>query len=152
MISIHAPRVGSDNFLRYNVERMGISIHAPRVGSDISTMYIPSCWTIFQSTLPVWGATKCDSDPEDPEGISIHAPRVGSDSMACSIARSGRDFNPRSPCGERLLCAKDKIILMYFNPRSPCGERQDGTPDDAGGTYDFNPRSPCGERLERVDD
>ena len=39
------------------------------------------------------------------------------------------DFNPRSPCGERL----QGIFLPYgitdFNPRSPCGERQKSTWD-----------------------
>ena len=34
----------------------------------------------FQSTLPVWGATKLDIDTVDALIISIHAPRVGSDS------------------------------------------------------------------------
>ena len=59
--------------------------------------------------------------------ISIHAPRMGSDradSLACSYRR---DFNPRSPDGERRSfvpppCGADR----YFNPRSPDGERQCG--------------------------
>ena len=33
----------------------------------------------FQSTLPVWGATDIKGDPEANDGISIHTPRVGSD-------------------------------------------------------------------------
>ena len=33
----------------------------------------------FQSTLPVWGATKEYIDREATLNISIHAPRVGSD-------------------------------------------------------------------------
>ena len=127
--------------------------------------------------------------------ISIHAPRVGSDLAGADERSQRRDFNPRSPCGERpdffiqcidgshdfnprspcgerlrLLAAdlREHQISIHaprvgsdwhppliktpphsnFNPRSPCGERLDGTPDDAGGTYDFNPRSPCGERRE----
>ena len=57
IISIHAPRVGSDMypsccFLPFLL----ISIHAPRVGSDIS--FPSSCiLATFQSTLPAWGAT-----------------------------------------------------------------------------------------------
>ena len=36
-----------------------------------------------------------------------------------------QNFNPRSPCGERLLYLIAWIaILTDFNPRSPCGERQ----------------------------
>ena len=37
-----------------------------------------------------------------------------------------RDFNPRSPCGERLPSFETPSALMYFNPRSPCGERLSG--------------------------
>ncbi len=33
--------------------------------------------------------------------ISIHAPRVGSDYSRASRLYLPRDFNPRSPCGER---------------------------------------------------
>ena len=32
-------------------------------------------------------------------------------------------FYPRSPCGERLLCAALDAVCNYFYPRSPCGER-----------------------------
>ena len=34
-----------------------ISIHAPRVGSDYGYDYNVDSEKIFQSTLPVWGAT-----------------------------------------------------------------------------------------------
>ena len=63
LISIHAPRLGSDavaNPYRY-LEQL-ISIHAPRMGSDLS---IPDL-------LPTWD-------------ISIHAPRMGSDSRYIQI-------------------------------------------------------------------
>ena len=60
---------------------MLISIHAPRVGSDLENGHQKRGGKGFQSTLPVWGATK----PEFREGydydISIHAPRVGSDAV-----------------------------------------------------------------------
>ena len=79
-----------------------ISIHAPRVGSDPT---IPFClWVspIFQSTLPVWGATWIDGSKFVMAGISIHAPRVGSDKHRTRLHLHPQDFNPRSPCGERL--------------------------------------------------
>ena len=80
MISIHAPRVGSDikgcgDFLCFGT----ISIHAPRVGSDDLSLI---------DTLP-------DRD------ISIHAPRVGSDKNESGERTAPQHFNPRSPCGER---------------------------------------------------
>ena len=80
MISIHAPRVGSDQtvsdlytdlwdfnprspcgerrpHLTQSTRRTGISIHAPRVGSDFLLFVFKFHLTKFQSTLPVWGAT-----------------------------------------------------------------------------------------------
>ena len=79
-----------------------ISIHAPRVGSDIKMHILVG-----------------------PVGhISIHAPRVGSDPFHLGWPRSLFDFNPRSPCGERLCNVKtDFFVRFNFNPRSPCGER-----------------------------
>ena len=59
LISIHAPRVGSDGGevpLYYWCKE--ISIHAPRVGSDVPYRSMNNGSRVFQSTLPVWGATK----------------------------------------------------------------------------------------------
>ena len=100
-ISIHAPRVGSDlgfvqdigqhsNFnprspcgerhCGRNGQRRdpSISIHAPRVGSDALCGSIGKSSAVFQSTLPVWGAT-VRAPGNCGHSISIHAPRVGSD-------------------------------------------------------------------------
>ena len=75
IISIHAPREGSDKY-GYDVSAMTqISIHAPREGSDL--------YRFLQDGQVI---------------ISIHAPREGSDSH-CSF-NSGKTspyFNPRSP-------------------------------------------------------
>ena len=83
---------------------MSISIHAPREGSDevISCRLI---WLIFQSTLPVRGATRMGYNAIRLLDISIHAPREGSDMkkmkyrdlMRISIhaPREGSDFNRR---------------------------------------------------------
>ena len=80
-ISIHAPRVGSDAvacvgrirkifyfnprspcgerpcFWRISALWLYISIHAPRVGSDLGGIVQGVSGMLFQSTLPVWGAT-----------------------------------------------------------------------------------------------
>ena len=149
-ISIHAPRTGSDETtsdassksslfqstlpargatrgLRHKVAVLGISIHAPRTGSDITP-----CTRIVQST------------------ISIHAPRTGSDREARNKAKNSRDFNPRSPHGERHGspdCIPERH--PHFNPRSPHGERRLRKSHRRHGA-DFNPRSPHGERLALV--
>ena len=145
-ISIHAPRVGSDFHTQANQCQDGISIHAPRVGSDPAYPGGPAL-----------------------AAISIHAPRVGSDRQNYLPGHEIRDFNPRSPCGERpgrgRVPAGENLfqstlpvwgatppgrgyrrISCNFNPRSPCGERQSDVGRSWPGRMYFNPRSPCGER------
>ena len=123
---------------------------------------------IFQSTLPVRGATHAFRNPDSRQAISIHAPREGSDQYRCAGSRYRTDFNPRSPWGERLWRISDLSFSGNFNPRSPWGERHgDGQrgaigvdisihaprggsdvliPQTARGATHFNPRSPWGER------
>ena len=57
MISIHAPRAGSDTIKAYWPMDGTISIHAPRAGSDTAALCPFSDGRLFQSTLPVRGAT-----------------------------------------------------------------------------------------------
>ena len=57
VISIHAPRVGSDHDASASFGALKISIHAPRVGSDLYMQTHRGATRTFQSTLPVWGAT-----------------------------------------------------------------------------------------------
>ena len=83
------------------IETSRISIHAPRVGSDIGFDGYNGIRTKFQSTLPVWGATIPARILSRYPPISIHAPRVGSDIIYNLLGFRLRDFNPRSPCGER---------------------------------------------------
>ena len=103
IISIHAPRGGSDHYRHCQQTGAGdfnprspwgerldlavdiahlliISIHAPRGGSDNEHTY----------------AQKCG-------GISIHAPRGGSDYSRPFPTLPSQNFNPRSPWGERLF-------------------------------------------------
>ena len=101
VISIHAPRGGSDLYKSPVQGRQYISIHAPRGGSDGQRYrhshrqidfnprspwgerpkpYQPHLPTRqFQSTLPVGGATGQGTWSSCFYVISIHAPRGGSD-------------------------------------------------------------------------
>ena len=101
-----------------------ISIHAPREGSDDHALAEGPHGGQFQSTLPARGATaECSSlcwtrtisihapreGSDNPEKaqysaadiISIHAPREGSDKAIALRADVPKNFNPRSPRGER---------------------------------------------------
>ena len=79
----------------------------------------------FQSTLHVRGATNSlIFSFNSLFSISIHAPRAGSDGVHFGRLQRNKNFNPRSPCGERrcvpAICC---LSRAHFNPRSPCGER-----------------------------
>ena len=102
-ISIHAPRVGSNRCFReallpgWNFNPRSPCGERPIWGlSGLPEME-------FQSTLPVWGATHISFGYRQGGLISIHAPRVGSDAVGKQRLRLDRNFNPRSPCGERLI-------------------------------------------------
>ena len=57
IISIHAPRKGSDWAVNTDLWDAWISIHAPRKGSDAGSKREMLISGLFQSTLPVRGAT-----------------------------------------------------------------------------------------------
>ena len=59
-----------------------ISIHAPREGSDNRVLQNKAANKLFQSTLPVRGATHEGYAVLREEVISIHAPREGSDAAS----------------------------------------------------------------------
>ena len=118
----------------------------PPCGERLLNFHIVLLQNLFQSTLPVWGATEVLTQYTGTDVISIHAPRVGSDFCYAKRLNLTRDFNPRSPCGERLPATNFRGgIRFYFNPRSPCGERLPFVFPIHNFLY-FNPRSPCGER------
>ena len=56
-----------------------ISIHAPREGSDMAFSFIRLRLDEFLSTLPARGATLSTVAKTGQKNISIHAPREGSD-------------------------------------------------------------------------
>ena len=104
---------------------------------------------VFQSTLPVWGATSSLHAGILVSWISIHAPRVGSDRLPQTWHCPTTDFNPRSPCGERLQAPEIIRRTLYISIHAP-RVGSDATPTSIKSipqTY-FNPRSPCGERLD----
>ncbi len=95
-ISIHAPRTGSDWSRSPSPAQRFISIHAPRTGSD---------------------SRHC-SRPCRP-AISIHAPRTGSDKLVIQARLIEKNFNPRSPHGERLLSCDWAYFAALFQSTLP---------------------------------
>ena len=105
--------------------RQIISIHAPRTGSDEGGRFRRAC-PQFQSTLPARGATDvvvplyvatANFNPRSPHGERLPVNGV------CFVDFHG-DFNPRSPHGERRRRVPGCTTRRSdFNPRSPHGER-----------------------------
>ena len=144
-----------------------VSIHAPRVGRDPWFELIWFHQPMFQSTRPVWGATwGCNLTRyiggvsiHAPRvgrdclmfmsgcviGVSIHAPRVGRDTYSSALAQEPKRFNPRAPCGARLVSCVSYFAGECFNPRAPCGARPRPRPCRNIRPC-FNPRAPCGAR------
>ena len=110
---------------RGGLSDLDISIHAPRVGSDGVPIMQRRDRALFQSTLPVWGATSAQGPVLDHGAISIHAPRVGSDGLdfqsRCDGGISIHAPRVGSDCPLQRMC----MAILHFNPRSPCGERPD---------------------------
>ena len=123
-----------------------ISIHTPLAGSDAPFSTICATESVFQSTLPLRGATRVFTVNPHREAISIHTPLAGSDQNVRRKTIRHQNFNPHSPCGERLgdvqrivlrtrisihtpLAGSDSFLIIslhtsrHFNPHSPCGER-----------------------------
>ena len=99
LISIHAPRGGSDRSLIFPAFWSRISIHAPRGGSDPSFFIYCSSADLFQSTLPVGGATG--------SGYFFFLTRP--------------NFNPRSPWGERRIIILRLFEMHQFQSTLPVG-------------------------------
>ena len=97
---------------------MTISTHAPRTGSD-GALKPGSLVKQFQPTLPARGATGEQYATVSYVDISTHAPRTGSDRFYQHANGAIRNFNPRSPHGERLEVMTLGVMLATFQPTLP---------------------------------
>ena len=143
MISIHAPREGSDKrascwwcslwaFLSTLPARgatkmwtnwpTGSSNFYPRSprgerrGGSSSNLI---CAGLFLSTLPARGATRQRRAGCCQRRISIHAPREGSDHLQGGPALGSLDFYPRSPRGERLTSSFTFLPCFCISIHAP---------------------------------
>ena len=168
LISIHAPRGGSDfNLTNKQAKVLDISIHAPRGGSDRNFEFyrtfaygfqstLPAggatlrfftrlCnWVLFQSTLPAGGATSSGTRCVPLVCISIHAPRGGSDWAGRRCRRSGLYFNPRSPRGERPFQWSQTSLFGTFQSTLPAGGATTGEVIKVASLYKFQSTLPAG--------
>ena len=170
LISIHAPRMGSD-CLQYDIRRRSIDFNPRSPDGERRSLGTASrCTLKFQSTLPGWGATRIHPSNTKILLISIHAPRMGSDHhvlclraidsiisihaprMGSDSSLSSRvpvlwDFNPRSPDGERRFDKDANFCSILFQSTLPGWGATGRTIPVVSAVIHFNPRSPDGERL-----
>ena len=150
-----------------------ISIHAPRTGSDSSCISSRVCFTIFQSTLPARGATAGVTTPSSPlpfqstlpargatkyAGISKNwrgsfqstLPARGATVVSLLVACPTSHFNPRSPHGERLDPTATRYPHWYISIHAPRTGSDKITTNTIRVAKNFNPRSPHGERRKTL--
>ena len=146
-ISIHAPRGGSDNFVKEeNSYGYDFNPRSPWGERQVDMLKLYTTGG-FQSTLPVGGATHSYFSVFIYLRISIHAPRGGSDHFTFS---GKMPFNisihaPRG--GSDLLCKYLFQLPRGFQSTLPVGGATIQFLHHNPITFNFNPRSPWGERL-----
>ena len=141
-ISIHAPRTGSDaraaeypaapSSFQSTLPARGatacgkrrnarMDYFNPRSPHGERREVLDGLWIVrkFQSTLPARGATADSWKFEWVERISIHAPRTGSDERCAIFLQKSRNFNPRSPHGERRRSSRKAFSLKKFQSTLP---------------------------------
>ena len=124
-----------------------ISIHAPRVGSDaFSICTLPPATRHFNPRSPCGERPVGASIEIAKLCISIHAPRVGSDPTWSARLPNLKNFNPRSPCGERRLTPRPSQQPRRFQSTLPVWVATSLHRSWTVPHRNFNPRSPCGER------
>ena len=120
LISIHAPRRGSDKIRAVRQQLKKISIHAPRRGSDTGPGGRVNTFCRFQSTLPAGGATAFKARKLETRKFQSTLPAGGATMKIIWLVMPNDDFNPRSPQGERPvpgLCSQGCGDISIHAPR-----------------------------------
>ena len=81
--------------------------------------------------------------------ISIHAPLAGCDSLKNGQKAINAYFNPRTPCGVRLIVSIPPGNDFCISIHAPLAGCDVGANQFAKLTFDFNPRTPCGVRPSK---
>ena len=141
-ISIHTPLAGSDVVVEAGGAAGGISIHTPLAGSDIprrgwcrwcryfnphspcgerlDSIFHPTRLTIFQSTLPLRGATRRRSGTAQRGHISIHTPLAGSDGAESAQSAGHVEISIHTPlAGSDTQIMRECVRLQKFQSTLP---------------------------------
>ena len=123
IISIHAPRTGSDfSSSRIVLISSNFNPRSPHGERPATPNAIVSMVT-FQSTLPARGATQSSTFITHLSAFQSTLPARGATRFSMLADTTFKHFNPRSPHGERQNSSGSYTAGLHFNPRSPHGER-----------------------------
>ena len=167
-ISTHAPLAGRDAFVAHRAHRHAISTHAPLAGRDRcwvlpcraqsyfnprapcgARLPFPSAWqrTLpFQPTRPLRGATCVELAVAEQMIFQPTRPLRGATTRTVHVDRDQDYFNPRAPCGARLLPCRASRTLQTFQPTRPLRGATTAEQQYCIAQGHFNPRAPCGAR------
>ena len=95
-----------------------ISIHTPLAGSDVTDSLEPSP-VQFQSTLPLRGATERPFDCWNTDLFQSTLPLRGATFYSIQRTALYENFNPHSPCGERLRQKRGDIRECLISIHTP---------------------------------
>ena len=119
-------------------------------GATVKPIAVVLLMFLFQSTLPMRGATVSLMILSMYIFISIHTPHAGSDQTGSRYRSQWIcNFNPHSPCGERPLSVFVASSFLLFQSTLPMRGATSIFPMLIWLSTHFNPHSPCGERPFR---
>ena len=119
VISTHAPRTGSDRRARRDAPVLMISTHAPRTGSDVRVCALGVQRVVFQPTLPARGATEEAKKNGSNGKFQPTLPARGATLSSTAFYPHRRDFNPRSPHGERRGAELSRRMMTHISTHAP---------------------------------
>ena len=118
-ISIHAPLAGCD-LIKGQLKQLSDNFN-PRTPCGVRQVPVKpkSSAKTFQSTHPLRGATISHVFPFPRRPISIHAPLAGCDPKVFDLTVLRFNFNPRTPCGVRLITITPQQTYAEFQSTHP---------------------------------
>ena len=146
-ISIHAPRVGCDSAVVSHIASVPVfqSTH-PVWGATRAVEVAQWYKNLFQSTHPVWGATGPPEQLLEQQPFQSTHPVWGATCFR-SVGSLPVWISIHAP---RVGCDRTPAVTRppprYFNPRTPCGVRPGALTHPTQWAWYFNPRTPCGVR------
>ena len=150
VISIHAPRTGSDWICRASSKSAhDFNPRSPH-GERHRDAFKPSHVCSFQSTLPARGATGMYAADFYLVEISIHAPRTGSDGGFITDDDGTTTFQSTLPARGATTKMADVPLAIQISIHAPRTGSDTPRPVAAHSCTYFNPRSPHGERRAQL--